>query len=103
MTYRMIITMAKYSKICIIYNPNSTGRSQRKAKDLQRQLRERLPDIPAVCLATEYAGHARELAFDIAQSEKKPLIISASGDGGYNEVINGVMEADNRQAVCAVL
>ena len=31
-----------------------------------------------------------------------PLIVSVSGDGGYNEVVNGVMDAGNDRAVCAV-
>jgi diacylglycerol kinase family enzyme len=30
-------------------------------------------------------------------------VISVSGDGGYNEVANGVMQANNPNAVCAVM
>lgn len=31
------------------------------------------------------------------------LIVSVSGDGGYNEVVNGVVQAGNPNAVCAVM
>ena len=95
--------MAKYSKISIIYNPNSTGNSEAMAKQLQKDLKRFVPTTPTECLPTDFAGHAQELAHDIAKSEKRPLIVSASGDGGYNEVVNGVMEAENEHAVCAVL
>jgi diacylglycerol kinase family enzyme len=51
---------------------------------------------------TERAGHARELAAQAAATGR-PLIVSVSGDGGYNEVVDGVMQAGNQDAVCAVL
>lgn len=51
---------------------------------------------------TEQAGHARDLAREVA-SAGRPLIVSVSGDGGYNEVVDGVMQADNADAICAVL
>ena len=50
---------------------------------------------------TERAGHARELAAQAAATGR-PLIVSVSGDGGYNEVVDGVMQAGNPNAVCAV-
>jgi diacylglycerol kinase family enzyme len=50
---------------------------------------------------TEHAGHARDLAREAAGSGR-PLIVSVSGDGGYNEVVDGVMQAGNPDAVCAV-
>ena len=31
------------------------------------------------------------------------LVVSVSGDGGYNEVVNGVKQAGNPNAVCAVM
>lgn len=93
----------QYSSIHIIYNPNSTGDSEAMAKDLQVELRENLTDIKIECIATKYAGHAEKLALQIARQEKQPLIVSSSGDGGYNEVVNGVMKAQNDQAMCAVL
>ena len=50
----------------------------------------------------EHAGHARDLARDAAQTGH-PLIVSVSGDGGYNEVINSVMSAESTDTVCAVV
>lgn len=93
----------KYSKIVIIYNPKSTGESKRAALDLQKELTRGLSKTKIECLPTKYAGHAEELACQISKEEKTPLIISSSGDGGYNEVINGAMRAGNTDCTCAVL
>lgn len=92
-----------YTYIAIIYNPKSTGNSKRNATRLERRLRTSLPKASIERIPTQYAGHARELACQIAKKYKQPLIVSSSGDGGYNEVINGVMQAKNPQATCAVL
>lgn len=88
-----------YSGVFIIYNPNSTGDSQSMAEDLASVISDLHPEL----LATQHAGHARELAREISKRQKQPLIVSASGDGGYNEVVNGVMESGNQNAICAVL
>lgn len=55
-------------------------------------------------LPTKKAGHAEELAYRAAKKYQNPLIISVSGDGGYNEVINGAWRAQEEGAkpVCAV-
>lgn len=92
-----------YSRISIIYNPNSTGDSQAQAEQLAHYLKDRLDGTNIECVPTKHAGHAEQLAKQIAQSEQNPLIISSSGDGGYNEVINGVIASGNQQAICAVL
>ncbi|MGB4759588.1 MAG: diacylglycerol kinase family protein [Candidatus Saccharimonadales bacterium] len=92
-----------YTYVAIIYNPHSTGNSKRNATRLEKQLRSSKPNITIERIPTEYAGHARELAYQIAKKYKRPLIVSSSGDGGYNEVINGVMQAKNPDAICAVL
>jgi diacylglycerol kinase family enzyme len=52
---------------------------------------------------TSHAGHAVELARDAARGGGDVLVISVSGDGGYNEVVNGVMQGGNPRTVCAVL
>lgn len=57
--------------------------------------------MPASLQPTDSAGHGRALARATA-SVGRPLIVSISGDGGYNDAINGVMEAGG-QAVCAVM
>lgn len=93
-----------FDSIVIIYNPNSTGPAEQNARQLQAILEAKMP--AAVTLTpTEYAGHAIELAYDVATKYKQPLIISASGDGGYHEVINGALQAQAEGAnpTCAVL
>ena len=57
--------------------------------------------MPLDLSPTHHAGHARDLARKAAGTGS-PLIVSVSGDGGYNEVVNGVMDAGNDDAVCAV-
>jgi diacylglycerol kinase (ATP) len=95
----------EYSTVTIIFNPHSTGPSELYAKRLQRELRKLFPDLKAELKPTKYAGHAEKLAYARAKATKKPLIISSSGDGGYNEVMNGAMRAQSEGAtpVCAVL
>lgn len=82
-----------YSTIAIIYNPNSTRSSKQQAQKLATKLHKRLPNQHVELYETQHAGHAEELAYKIATSTKRPLIISSSGDGGYNEVVNGAMKA----------
>jgi len=53
-------------------------------------------------MPTEHAGHATQLSRSAADSGR-PLVVSVGGDGGYNEVVNGVMQAGNDQASTAVL
>ena len=95
--------MPQFSEVSIIYNPNSTGDSKSMALELRKQLRTHLHNTKITALPTKYAGHARELACNLAQTQSQPLIISSSGDGGYNEVVNGIMDAGVTKAVCAVL
>lgn len=98
--------MPAYSSISIIYNPNSTGPSQAEAKELKRKLAAYYQKSLKISLySTKYAGHAEQIAYRVAKSSKYPLIISSSGDGGYNEVINGAMraQAEGAKPVCAVL
>ena len=91
-----------FERIVVIFNPQSTGPASRRAEELKDALADRLPDMPLQLCPTERAGHARELAAHAAATGR-PLIVSVSGDGGYNEVVDGVMQAGNRDAVCAVL
>lgn len=99
------MALAKYSSVDIIYNPKSTGSSQAAAKKLAKKLMRLYKDLPLILHATEYAGHAEQLAYECSMASKQPLIISASGDGGYNEVVNGVRRAltEGAKPVCAVL
>jgi diacylglycerol kinase (ATP) len=90
-----------FDRIVVIFNPHSTGDAPRLAEDLRADLAARVPDLPVRMSPTEHAGHARDLAREAAETGR-PLIVSVSGDGGYNEVVDGVMQAGNPDAVCAV-
>jgi len=85
--------MMTYTTIAVIYNPNSTGSSKVLAEKFEAQLSQKLPGQKIELIATEYAGHAKELAYSIAKDSQNPLVISSSGDGGYSEVVNGAMQA----------
>ena len=85
----------KYTTIAVIYNPNSTGSSKTLAQEFKTQLLKHLPHQKVELVKTKHAGHGETLTYEIAQSSKNPLIISSSGDGGYNDVINGAMKAQN--------
>lgn len=95
----------KYSAVTIIYNPNSTGPSRQYAEELLEQIAtiESLPTARLV--ATSHAGHAEEIAYELAVDSDHPLIISSSGDGGYHEVVNGALSAqlEGGHPVCAIL
>jgi diacylglycerol kinase (ATP) len=90
-----------FDRIVIVFNPHSTGDAPRSAEQLRGELVRRLPAVPVQLRPTEHAGHARDIARQVAATGR-PLIVSVSGDGGYNEVVDGVMQAGNDQAVCAV-
>lgn len=87
--------MNDFSSITILYNPNSTGASKKNALRLEKKLKKtRYADDVSV-IPTQHAGHAEEIAHDISSKQSNPLIISSSGDGGYNEVVNGVMNSQD--------
>jgi diacylglycerol kinase (ATP) len=90
--------MASYDAITIIYNPKSTGPSQAKAQELYDALKMKLRRTTVILKPTKRAGHAEELAYKAARKHKKTLIISSSGDGGYHEVVNGVLRAQSEGA-----
>jgi diacylglycerol kinase family enzyme len=91
-----------FDRIVVIFNPHSTGQAPQMAQQLCTDLSRLLPHTPVQLSPTERAGHGRELARQAAGTGR-PLVVSVSGDGGYNEVVDGVMQADNPDAVCAVM
>lgn len=97
--------MSAYTSISIIFNPNSTGNGEQLAAELRDALTKKGSKVPIKLVATKHAGHAETLAYDLAIATKRPLIISASGDGGYHEVINGIMKAhqEGTHAVAGLL
>jgi diacylglycerol kinase family enzyme len=93
--------VTSFDRIVIIFNPQSTGNARESAEELRDELAQRVPAVPLELSPTHHAGHARDLAREVAGTGS-PLIVSVSGDGGYNEVVNGVMDAGNDRAVCAL-
>jgi diacylglycerol kinase family enzyme len=89
--------------VIVVFNPGSTGDAGSLAEALRDDLAVRRPDLPVELCPTEYAGHARDIARKAASGAGRPLIVSASGDGGYNEVVNGIMDVPGTAAVAAVL
>lgn len=87
-------TKIVFDHIAIIFNPISTGNAPAMANSLSKKiLASPNISIKPTLTPTKYAGHAIELAEHISLNYKHPLIISVSGDGGYNEVVNGAMKA----------
>ncbi|GGG71497.1 hypothetical protein GCM10011374_40210 [Kocuria dechangensis] len=92
----------RFDSISLIFNPHSTGDAPELAARLREQLVEELPYIVDIrLLPTAHAGHAVDLARQAAATPNA-LVVSVSGDGGYHEVVNGVMAAGSTDAVCAV-
>lgn len=92
---------ALFDRAVVIFNPGRAGMDAR-IEALHQDLAADLPGLPVELLPTEYAGHARVLARTEA-GRGAPLIVSVSGDGGYNEVVNGVMDVSGSKAVCTVI
>ncbi|MDQ1052830.1 diacylglycerol kinase (ATP) [Arthrobacter sp. SORGH_AS 212] len=89
-----------FDRVVLIFNPGKPGMGAR-IETLQSSLKRDFPSLPISALPTAHAGHARELARAEA-GWGTPLMVSVSGDGGYNEVVNGVMDVAGSKAVCAV-
>jgi diacylglycerol kinase family enzyme len=83
--------MSHFDTITAIYNPNSTNDAATKAQDFARAAAER--GVEVELFETDHPGHAAEIVQDIIAAHDAPLLVSVSGDGGYNELINGVMRA----------
>jgi len=94
--------MHPFDRVVLIFNPNSTGNASGLAAELRDELALRQPDLPVMLQQTQHAGHALDLAQDAALTGC-PLLVSVSGDGGYNEVVNGAMQSGSGSVVCAVL
>ncbi|WP_432498438.1 diacylglycerol/lipid kinase family protein [Kineococcus gypseus] len=80
-------------RVVVVLNPNSTGAGPDNARALQHELAARVPDLPVELVETQHAGHAEELAREHVARHPGVLVVSASGDGGYHEVVNGVVAA----------
>ena len=99
--------MSDFTKAVVIFNPNSTGDSSGIAKEFCGALRELQPDCQVELKETTHAGHGEELSYELTKAgDGQILLVSVSGDGGYNELVNGVMKAVDAGApapICAIL
>lgn len=97
--------MARYDHIAAIYNPNSTNDARSKAENFKIAAKKR--GFTVTLTPTDHPGHAIELAKEICKKYRSPLLVSVSGDGGYNELVNGVMQAQkyspNTNPVVAII
>lgn len=91
-----------FEKIIILYNPNSTGKSKVSARKLASKLTEIAGNTKIELIGTKYAGHGEEIASSLAGTDQYILLISSSGDGGYNEIINGIMRSDGASSKIVV-
>jgi diacylglycerol kinase family enzyme len=89
--------------VIVVFNPGSTGDAGTIAERLRDELASVRPQLPVQLRPTDYAGHARDIAREAASGPGRPLVVSASGDGGYNEVVNGIMDVPGTLAAAAVL
>lgn len=93
--------MSTISSVIVIFNPNSTGTAKQDAVDFCAKVRA--TGIAAKAVPTKHAGHAKVLAKQFAERATPTMVVSASGDGGYNEVINGVLQSKRPTAITGVL
>lgn len=85
----------------IIYNPNSTGDGEANARQLARQLKDH--GVKVSVRKTQFAKHGEEIAAGYAKKKEAIVLISSSGDGGYHEVVNGVLRHPAQHIVVGVL
>ncbi len=79
-----------YDTVTLVYNPHASGHGERLAKDCRVAVEGAAPDLRVMIEPTQYAGHARVIAEQAARAGRA-LVVSVSGDGGYQEVVEGVM------------
>ncbi|MFC1432925.1 diacylglycerol kinase family protein [Streptacidiphilus sp. N1-3] len=72
----------------LVVNPKATTTSGRTKDVLAHALAS---DLKLEVAATEYRGHARDLARDAAASGTVDLVVALGGDGTVNEVVNGLL------------
>lgn len=90
-----------FNEIVVIYNPISTGSSESNAKEFSQELSVLQPNQKITLIKTKYKGHAEKVASKYSTRKGNWLIVSSSGDGGYNEVINGILRGKKTGLVVA--
>ncbi|MBT5185763.1 MAG: acylglycerol kinase family protein [Kordiimonadaceae bacterium] len=74
--------MNKFRKILIIYNPNAGQRHRSKFEKIIKKLE--IEKIYLQVVATEYAGHGKEIARQYSGDNNYDMIVAAGGDGTIN-------------------
>ncbi len=92
--YTKAMELVNKAFVLVLFNPKSTGASERNAKRFAKRLQKAGFATNVKLMPTEYAGHAEELVVELARKHDTLLVISSSGDGGYHEVINGALKAN---------
>lgn len=77
----------------ILYNPMaSKGKCGKAFTQISKYLEGK--GIEYVAHATDYAGHAIEIARDLSNGENEVNLIIIGGDGTFSEVLNGIVNFD---------
>ncbi len=97
------MTRNSIDEVVIIYNPNSTGNSAENAKKLRADLKDRSFKGKVTLRATKYPRHGEKIAATYANKKQKTLLVSSSGDGGYHEVINGILSNPSKNVIAGLL
>ena len=88
-------------KVTIIYNPKSTGAGKQNADRLAHDLRSE--GFSVEVRHTTHPGHGEAIAKQLAARKEENILISSSGDGGYHEVVNGVLSVTDSRLIVGVL
>lgn len=83
-----------YKLVAVLYNPKSTGDSEKLARRFAKRLERAKIAEQVQVIATERSKHAEDMVPRLARKNSPLLVVSSSGDGGYNEVVNGAMAAE---------
>lgn len=95
--------MTTFDEVIIIYNPNSTGDSKKNAVELRTELQQAKFPVKVTLRETTHAGHAEEMAHEYAKRKQQLLLVSSSGDGGYHELVNGVVASGSSNITLGLL
>ena len=90
-------------EVVILYNPNSTGNSALNAKRLKQDLKGLDYKNKVTMRPTKYPRHAEKIAESYAKKDQKVLLVSSSGDGGYHELINGILKSATKCVLAGLL
>lgn len=95
--------MKPFDEIVIIYNPNSTGNGKANAEKFRDDVVKTGSTILVTLRETQHAGHAEEIAAEYANLSNRYVLLSSSGDGGYHEMVNGIINSSATNIVAGLL